>query len=282
MKIISLIFFFSAFVASQLNAQEFGFFGKKNFVSFSATGNPRVLSGINHDLPLVSYPSGYVVSKYDKYNSLDISRKIFRYDFRASYKRLLNRNFALGLEFSYERMALPKRSSSDILYIYDQYGYEVGAIHGSFSNPVFNVTSYLLTIELFDRGNVAPAGFSTSFGVGPKFFSFKENENYRYAMDHEMAQPFPKYDKSMMAIDAFVDFTYRLPVNRFLMFDIGVRIRSGYIFKRSEDYTPYVGEELTTPNNDAYVWTKNKLISEMRTENTANFINLKLGFTLAL
>ncbi|MCH2229673.1 MAG: hypothetical protein MK105_04955 [Crocinitomicaceae bacterium] len=278
------IFVLILFVGLSLisDAQEFGFLGKKNVISVNFTANPRLLSGLNLDLPLLNSPAGYKVNTYNSKNVLKTRSKIFRYDLRASYKRILNRKIALGLEFGYEKMKLPSRDAYSSYDIYAQNGWYLGTQEGYFSSPVFNVLSYMIVLELFSENSIAPAGFSTSFGIGPKFYSFNKNQNYRSSPSDEILYPFPDYEKSMMAIDIFYDLTYRVPISRFLMFDIGMRIRTGFLFERPSGYDTNELIPGTYSTANPFQWTKTDLIRDMRTENVANFINLKAGFTFVL
>ena len=90
--------------------QDFGFFGKKNVVTLHATGNMRVLSGVS--IPIVDKDrNGYIINRYTSTNRYNGSSKLFRYDLRASYKRVVSRRMAIGFEFGYEKFRLPSMPS---------------------------------------------------------------------------------------------------------------------------------------------------------------------------
>lgn len=281
MKNILYVITLTVFCATKSYGQQFGYFGKKNIVSVYSTVNPRVLSALNLGLPLVSYPNGYKVNSYTNNNQLMERTKVIRYDLRLSYKRQLFKGLAIGAEVGYEKFALPTQDGSELIYVYDEWGNSNGAYFENVSSPVFNLVSYMIVVDLFSKYDVSLVGLTPSFGIGPKIYYFDRNQNYRSSENFELMYPYPNYNKNMVAIDAFFDLTYRIPLNRTILFDIGMRIRSGFLLERGLDFEPQSSDE-TGFTEYNYTWSKSTLIQNLRTENTANFINLKLGLTFAL
>ena len=115
----NLIIFISIFCLATMfsTAQEFGFLGKKNVVSVYGTGNPRILTGVV--IPLESTDGGHKYIQYDEDGIVDRKIKMFRYDIRASYKRMLKRNMAIGVEVGYEKYNLTYYSYSQYTTIPD-------------------------------------------------------------------------------------------------------------------------------------------------------------------
>ena len=280
MRNLSNIIFLILSISLSAFGQDFGFFGKKNVVSFHSTGNMRVLSGVS--IPIIDKDrNGYKINRYTSTNKYNETSKLFRYDLRASYKRVVSRQMAVGFEFGYEKFRLPSIDAMS----YSEYA----NISSLISAPTFNNFSYLLVVELFGDGSIAPVGVSSSFGIGPKFYAFDFNENYRYSQSTEMVNVFPEYDNNMMSIELFWDLTYRVPINHVIAFDLGLRIRSGFLLKRSTtskegiiDRGEFYSSSGATLNEDNYEWTKSNLRNRLNTENLGNVFNLKAGLSFIL
>ena len=199
MNKFSLLIF--VFLSGITFSQEFGFLGKKNIVSFYGTANPRVVSGFF--IGSNSGDGGFYVNKYKEGKEPKYGIKIFRYDFRASYRRLIRRNMAIGAELGYERLNVAFNRREQYANVPNDPNLNNDSYY--LESPQFNVFSYMLVIDLIGDADVPPMGFSSSFGIGPKFYSFNHKKTYHYAENGEIINPFPYYEKNMMALDIFCD-----------------------------------------------------------------------------
>ena len=271
-KIIGV--YFALALMTTVYAQDFGYLGKKNLISVSATGNIRLLPTAIDDLPLLGDNIGYNVVKYDASNIAKHKKKYAKYDLRVSYARQIKRKLAVGLEFSYEKMNLTRASSSV-----------------DWSTPVFNAYGVMLTVTTNTADKLTPIGYSTTFGIGPKFYSFSANQNYRFAQqsDAEMSVLYPDYAKGMVGFNIFWQPSVRIAVTKFMLLDVGMRLQTGMVFKNGTKLTngqEHIGNEspLYYSNGEQYeyigdtpVWTKEELVRDLRKEALFNLATFRLG-----
>lgn len=259
MKDIAIIALFLFGVIFAGCAQNFGFIGKKNIFSFYSTANPRLIPAIDLELPLMESSNGYSLYTYDDNNVLKVKSKVFRYDLRFSYKRILSRKLGLGLDLGYEKLRLPRAKWHNYSPNYEFQ-----------SSPAFNVFSTMVVLDLYQQNGISGVGLITSFGIGPKIFKFSLNENYRYNEELSMFdEDITSADLGrLIALDAFFDLTYRVPINRTFMFDVGMRVRSGFVFRDK--------------NVIGYNAGVNYYVDQVRTENIGNFVNFKMGISCIL
>ncbi len=259
---------------SNLSAQNFGYLGKKNQFSFFSTGGLRIapITGIlmfGDD----NIADSYRVVTYPTSGPGKVGRKLFRYDLRASYSRLLNPRIALGVEFAYEKNKISQPEGYDE-YVYDettgQTYYQTAEL---ISSPVFNCYSYMLTMEIFNQNSIAQTGWSNAFGIGPKFYSFNNSIDYKRNSTTVIQKTFPDYQSNMMAINFFYQISYKHPLTRFMVFDIGMRFHTGVLLKNGPDPWAY--------KND-YMWSKESLYNKMFIDNFMNLLSLKMGFGFLL
>lgn len=261
-KISSLLFV--VFLYSQVNAQNFGFNGKKNTISLFSTGGIRVF-------PLaIGFVTGdptLDIIKYSSSNQMKRKTKIASYDLRFSYTRLVNKKFGIGAEFGYEKFALPMINNFSY---YDEYGYYIftDGISDQ-STPVFDVFSYMLVFEFHSSRGAAPIGFSSSLGIGPKMYKFDFGHNYRYNQSLEMTNPYPKGASDIMAINFFYQLNYKKVLNNFMTFDIGMRFHTGVVL-------PTTGSSINSE------YSRNELRDELFTHNLGSLISLRMGFSFLL
>jgi len=255
-----------------VRAQDFGYLGKKNLVSVSVTGNFRVFSAVLDDLPLLGDNIGYDVVKYNASNVARYKKKYAKYDLRVSYARQIKQKLAVGVEFSYEKMNMTRSDS----YIF-------------WSTPVFNSYGFMLTIATNSENKLTPIGYSSTIGIGPKFYKFSTNENYRFSQSTEMNIPYPDYAKGMVGFNLFWQPSVRIPVTKFMLIDVGIRLQTGFVFKNGTKLTnglEYSGDD--TPlyyiNGDEYqnlentiIWSKDELVLDLRKEALFNLGTFRLG-----
>jgi hypothetical protein len=243
----------------QVNAQTFGFQGKKNTVSISVTGGFRVFPIISSSFIFSDFDFDYRVAKY-KNGRLHDRLKLARNDYRISYSRLLGKKVGLGAEFGYERYNVPAEVR----------GLENAA--DAYTTPIFNVFSYMLIAEFFTRrnSNTAPAGFSTSIGFGAKSYQFDDKPEYRRANGTLITNTYPVNTKNITAINLLVQLNYKKVLNSFMTFDVGIRFHTGYTLP----------EELNGKNlGTGTFFDKGEQRERISVDNMASLFSLKTGFT---
>lgn len=237
-------------------AQDFGFIGKKNTFSISATGGFRLFPIAVNSFIFNEPGTDYRVTKYRNGKMKD-RIKLARYDVRLSYSRLLTKGTAIGAEFGYERYNVPM----------DVFG--LSSPQSIVTTPIFNVYSYVLFAEFFPRSTVAPTGFSTTIGLGPKFYSFEFNHEYQYADGTQINNPYPKNTKDIVAINFLIQFNYKKVLNSFTTFDVGLRLHSGYTLPEFSK---------TNFSTNPTVFDKSRMRELISVDNMSSFVSLKLGF----
>ena len=254
------------------SSQEFGYLGKKNQFSFSATGNLRLspITGIiMFDSGMLA--DGYRIVDYPTSGPAKIRNKIFRYDLRAGYSRLLTKRFALGFEFAYEKNKVTQPEGYDE-YVYDENTWSTVFVPADIvSSPIFNCYSYMLTFEVFSRDAIAPTGWSNAFGIGPKLYSFNDKEVYRSKNNGIIQKTYSEYNADMMAINFFYQIGYKHPLTQFMTFDIGLRMHTGVLIRRGWDN-----------GNHEYQWRKDDVYDDLFVDNMFSVLSLKMGFSLML
>ncbi|MDX2360551.1 MAG: hypothetical protein QNK23_07075 [Crocinitomicaceae bacterium] len=248
-------------VSSNAQKESFGYLGKKNLISVFTTGNFRVFPAANFG-PF-DYGNGYETIKYDKNNQVKYGTKVFRYDIRLGYTRLIKKGFGIGAEFGYENYRMTGFTPSN--YPFSSYA----------SSPVFNVFSTMLTLNFTGRKQIAPTGFTTTLGIGPKFYVFDKSQNYRIDESTAIGNPYPDYKMDMMGLNLFWELGYRIPIAEFLVIDFGLRFNAGYTFRMSYDLDS--GIPFTVP-----YWTKNDIHNQAAIENATTLMTFKLGFGFML
>jgi hypothetical protein len=246
--------------------QTFGFNGKKNTLSFFSTGGVRVFPYLIGFAGLGSQELTLRTIKYSSTNQRKEKTTIARYDLRFSYTRLVNKRFGIGAEFGYEKFALPMINYTDD---YDNSGYYVQTVSKQ-STPVFNVFSYMLVFEFHPSKGVAPIGFSTSVGIGPKQYKFNEKENYRYDQSTPMNNPYQKSSGDIIGINFFYQMNYKKVLNNVMTFDIGMRLHTGFLI-------PSFSGESTTNE-----YSKSELRSALFSHNIGSLVSLRAGFSFLL
>lgn len=254
-------------LSSAVKAQTFGFNGKKNTISLFSTGGVRVFPFLIGFAGFGSEESTLQTKKYSSTNQLKQKTTIARYDLRFSYTRLVNKKFGIGVEFGYEKFALPIVNYN---YIDDGYGYLMQGDMNDQSTPVFNVFSYMLVLEFHSSRGAAPIGFSSSLGIGPKMYKFDFDENYRFDKSTPMNNPYSKGASDIMAINFFYQMNYKKVLNSFMTFDVGMRFHTGVVLPALYD----------SPGSSTY--TRSQLRDELFVHNLGSLISLRTGFSFLL
>ncbi|MBL1279919.1 MAG: hypothetical protein COA33_006590 [Fluviicola sp.] len=248
-------------------AQDFGFNGKKNIISVFTTSNLRVtpaLVGFMADDMFDNFR--YRTDTYDAQDNYKRKRDFFRVDYRLSYQRILSQRFALGAEFAYGKTTA--RMYGGNYGYYDNLGYYV-EYPESISDPIFRTYSFMITGEIYKPTSISGAGFSIGFGLGPKFYSFDYDQNYRFSENDEMINPYSLTESNLVAINFFYQLSYRLPLTKSIFLETGIRFHSGIVFP--------VDGVLTGPSNNSY-WSKADMFIGLFGDNFLNLTSLKTGF----
>lgn len=256
--------FIGVILFHQVSAQNFGFNGKKNTISLFSTGGVRLFPIVLGEFGLGSNNKIYTV-KYNSNNQLKKRITIPRYDLRFSYTRLVSKHFGIGAEFGYEKFGLPVLKSGSSFS--DEYGYYE---HKKQSTPVFNVFSYMLVFEFHSSRGAAPIGLSSSLGIGPKIYQFNYKQNYRYGETVPMELPYSNGARDIVAINLFYQLNFKKVINRFVTFDIGMRLHTGIVL-------PTLGN-----NPDDGEYERARMRDELFIHNLGSLVSLRTGFSFLL
>jgi hypothetical protein len=261
------------FMQLGVRAQDFGYLGKKNLISIFSTANVRVFPAIQSPIVNFGGDQGYNTVTYNDNNSVNTGTRVFRYDFRASYMRVLTRRLTIGAEFGYEKIKMTHDYQSKLI-----------------SSPVFKATSYMLTIGTTKKSGLAPVGMSSTFGIGPKIYYFDNTQNYRRSQQDEIEYAMPSYKKNMVGVNFFWQYSYRHLLTNFLVLDVGFRVHTGIVFQNGiildngtinsgvDEYDLY--DEFQ--NTEAPQWSKSELKRGLTFENAANLLSLRFGIGFLL
>lgn len=277
-------------VITTLHAQDFGYMGKKNLISFSTNASVRVFSNFV-DPPLGNAQAvGWKRVVYSDANLVDLKTKPMRMDVRFTYSRLLNKKIGLGVEMTYSNMRLALDGNDYLLSGYDQ---TTGYYKDYYlTTPVFNAFGGYLVADLYASRYNAPLGFQLSVGIGPRFYAFDYGHNYRVSANQPVEVAFPDYKKNMMGIHAFVGLTTRKLISSFMAIDYGMRINFGGVFRRgillesgqlSNEFDAV--DELKMGNGAIEglpLYTKESAQRWLNGETMGNLFSLKLGLTFIL
>ena len=274
----------SLFLVTQAaNGQDFGYLGKKNLISVSATSSFRFLTLLG-DLTFANENVGYNSVKYNESNAIKEGRRIARYDVRVSYARQLSSRLALGTEFSYDKINLARSGSGELFY---------SAV--AWSTPVVNAYGIFLTLTTNSKDKLTPIGYSSTFGLGTKIYNFNQNQNYRFDEGHEMKMPYPDYANGLMGVNVFWQPSFRIAVNRFMLIDVGLRLQTGVVFQngrelkngqmfygKGQKYTDPSGPDYYTQFDAVPIWTKAELLEYLKFETITNLGSFRMGLCFML
>lgn len=269
--------FLVGFISNAI-CQDFGYLGKKNLFSLSSTGSRRTLMNLA-DVTYRSENIGINQIQYDDQNKLQQKKKHFRYDLRVSYARQLSRRFALGVEVSHEEINMAHNNESGL-----------AKPNLTYSTPVVNKLGSYLTFTTNSIYKLSFVGYSSTFGVGPSFYTFDFEQNYRFNEKDEIKYAYPDYSKSIRGINVFWQPSIRLFITRFLLLDVGMRVQSGFVFigdnqlKNGSSYNKDVPSIPDSPDPDYYsqfddiaIWNKEELARYLRVDQLTHLIAFRLG-----
>tara|TARA_R110002072_G_scaffold251518_5_gene410426 strand:- start:23098 stop:23922 length:825 start_codon:yes stop_codon:yes gene_type:complete len=246
-------------------SQDFGFNGKKNIISVFTTSNLRVTPAFIGFLSDEIFDNfRYRTDTYDDKNNYKMKRDFFRVDYRVSYQRILSQRFALGAEFAYGKTT--SRMYGGENGYYDNLGNYI-EVSGNISDPIFRTYSFLITGELYKSTSISGAGFSVGFGLGPKFYSFDYDQNYRLSTYEAMSNPYPLSASNLVAINLFYQLSYRLPLAKAIFLETGIRFHSGILL-------PING--VLEGSSNSY-WSKTEMYVPLFGDNFLNLASLKTG-----
>lgn len=261
---------------SKSNAQTPGYLGKKNLVSIFTTPSFRLLPAFG--------PFGEGGSGYDTYvainngNSISNSTKVGRIDLRIGYTRVIDRQKQLGAEFGYEHIILPSnRYYSD----------------NKMSSPQLNQYGGYIKFGLTSGKFIAPVGLTTTFGIGPQFYKFDRSDPYflyasGYGNVSDTLTAFPDYTSSMWSLNLFYQVSYRIILAKSLSLELGLRLRTGFVFMGSNISTDYNFNAQSIynfgydPTIDRPLYTKDDLRNMLRNEVTLNLVQFRFGLNFML
>lgn len=280
---ISLLALFITVFQNFSSAQNSGFMGKKNTLTFSATGAVKVLP-----FALDSYSRYY--TKYDEgSDKFDEKINLLRWDVNASYRRLIKRNVAVGLMVNYSRYQSSSAATPSRLYTQgetDINSYDVRDV----SSPRFNVIKFKPIITLAPSNSLLPMGVTHTLGIGPTIFLIDATQSHRYQLHNydapetndqtfEIGNPPSGFSNTLWGIEFRYSTTINYPISKWMLIEFGYDFTFGAVFGNSSDRQQnkklFDLDTVDGKNQERYY--NNDYHSPILRESLMNILSLRLG-----
>lgn len=235
----------------QTEAQEFGYFGKKNTLSVNAIGSMPLIARF------VERNQGYYVNEG---GALTVKNDMLDYGLVVSLTRLNSGKLAYGMEVSLYYSNVPGPTFQNVLFSDEYNGYQFyGTEPITHERLKIRTFTFMPKIEYTLLGEQLPFGINNQvgFGVGQSVI-IEDNylvENINYDTYYVVLQEYDAYDVEMKvyALSLMYAFNLRMPVSKSLMFNVGLRYNLNIPLASSftEDFgltSSGGGETLTTIN----------------------------------
>lgn len=234
-KLIGLLVVFIVSILS-LNAQDnYGYYGKKNYLDISSSSYIPVLYNLFSNDGAKLTPSG---------NSLTRSNDWFNVGIRANLGRTFDSNFGMTLELGYDNITLNKDRA-----LYD-------ASNGIKQHESLKAHSILILprFEISGRNGLLPNGLVHQFGIGVSINRIvKKNYFVDYGSyttggpngelkDQEELFENSNLNSSMKLIQFMYGLKMRVPVSKSLMINYGFRYTIDFPISQSDINTFVRGE----------------------------------------
>jgi len=250
-----------------LFAQNNGFMGKNNFIS----ADIRVYAPIIYRLS-----TSDVNSVYNKTEGRNFTPKsnVLDYGFNLTIGKAMSRNFGLMLQISSSRY--------DFAVIDNQYSLNPSEFYndGNYYQVLktnwlrAKVTTIMPILEFTGSEGLLPLGLSHQIGLG-----FSKNklieDDYNFLITDTYSQPFIQkenlYDYSKNGIKSYAimyKINMRIPINDFLLFNLG--------FRYNINYFPKVYRSYSTKN---YLIENSEIRDYMRKKEFRNILSLETGLS---
>ena len=235
MRMLRILF---SLIPTLVFAQDSGYFGKKNVLSFN----------MNAAVPLVSnnFTSAKQYSYADKNGELVRSRSYLNYGFRLGLTHYFSGKFGIGMEACYDKGKINGPKNLAII-VYDPNLYYTGGGgdvgYGMLHERVdYETFSFLPKLEYNIRNASLPIGMSYEFGVGVTFSkaigkdylyevnpsgnnnSYSNNDSlHQVAKDKGALLNLKPYSKSLIGLTIFYGINFKTPLSRNFLLNFGLR-----------------------------------------------------------
>ncbi len=215
------------FLAAAANAQNPGYFNRKNVLEFSMNGQMPVFNNLRYAFgdPFYKVKNGRLTNSRDR----------FDYGFRFAYMRTVKRNFGIGLEFGYDYFSIQR----DNKYVSDWF------YNNNYDFEKIDVSSMMIMpkLEFSNKGSVLPMGIAHQIGIGIRMVKPRDKE-YHYA-DGEysgssqtgVAIPMPDTSSyqggSVRGLTVMYAVNMRTPLSKRLFLNYGLRYTLNFMSKPS-------------------------------------------------
>lgn len=266
-KIFLVIFLFFTISCAVAQEKE-GYFGAKNFVTVESLVYSPLIYNLRND--------SYDNSKYDQ--NLNPASDNFNGGFRASFGRIIERNFALCLEAGVDFSNIYAGVQQSVL----------GSQYLDFHISKLNIQTYsiLPKIEFATTNSLLPLGFSHQIGVGfsnsklvNKDYNYISGGTYDYygtgvLINNEEYIKTHLYDytsaKSIKMYTFLYALSMRVAISKNLLFNYGFR------------YTLHVkNDKYFQQDSPDYLLQLTDMKERVYKQSTSNLITLNFGLTYA-
>lgn len=283
-------------------SQNSGFMGKKNIISINTTGGARII-------PLLS-PDGADNRYYTKFNEsngkYEDKWNLLKWSVGASYKRLIKRNVAVGMEFRYSSLQitngytpydLNRYINLDGSFTTDNWNYPYyPGQNNAISSPKFHVFNLKPTITMAQNNSLYPMGLSHTIGFGPtlhvlntskpmSYKVFSENSAGDYIQSNEIIEkPADGFSNMLWGIEFLYSTTINYPISKFMMIEFGYDMRFGFAFpnnsSRADNNSYFNSTDFETLNSQLYY--NADYHRPLLLENLTSILSFRLGLVFVL
>lgn len=233
-----------------VNAQNPGYFGKKNVVDFSINVQNPMFSNLrarwNDNV------------KFWGLNGSNLSPKNDRIDwgFRFDYSRTLKRNFAIGIEFGYDYFSVQRHYRRDLNSNYNYYFESINA----------SSMCIMPKLEFSSPGGLLPMGISHQIGFGVRVvkpvekayqvamiegYQTSNNPNTILPINPGLSSYLPYNGSSIKGYTFMYALNFRSPLTKSLMLNYGIRYTLNIMGKAPyDDYSVNSWSDLQLTENE--------------------------------
>lgn len=229
MKKIAVLFIFILFIVPFNFGQKSFFYGQKNLISIGTLVSPRLFHIQNNNQNYRSSGHGTYYQHYDEKGKLESGNQVVNLMLNASYLRMITRNMAIGLEFSYQKHNLTNHKTLAEEFIYYQDLNDVVIEEFTASSPRFNMYEVKFIAGSFLGPNIAPGNHLLQYGIGFRSYSLDQKMQYYFDKDTPVthSQFMGGYENNFIFIRLSIGYTYRVLLTKNLSLDLGATFNLG-------------------------------------------------------
>lgn len=272
MKNIVKVLLLMVFI-NNVNAQNPGYFGKKNVVDFSVNLQNPLFSNLRSRTDDNTRFLGLDGSNLRSVNDR------FDWGFRFNYSRPLKRSFAIGVEFGYDYFSVQRHYKQDQNNYYYYY----------FQKIDVNSMSIMPKLEFSSAGGLLPMGISHQVGIGVRLIKPVDKEynvgitdNYQsqtYAstvipIEPTLASKLAYTGSSIKGYTIMYALNFRSPLTKRLMLNYGIRYTWNFMGK------PPYNDYMLNSYSDLQL-TENELKEIVRYRKQFSLIQASIGLSFA-